>query len=97
MRFISGVILPLVVQLAAGIGLLFGDVIKTPGGSFVPLMVMLLSAPLAFITLIFNALRVYDRKAAHSTGGLFIRGLLLAMSVPVIMVILLAVGPVFLN
>ncbi|MBL8517789.1 MAG: hypothetical protein JNM76_12570 [Betaproteobacteria bacterium] len=97
MRLIFGVLLPLLIQLPIGIGLLFGDIIKTPGGSFVPLMVMLLAAPLAFITLIFNAVRVFDRKAAHSTAGLFVRGLLTAMTVPVIMLILLAVGPVFLN
>lgn len=97
MRITYGAIIPLLIQLVLGIGLLFGDLVKTPGGSFVPLIVMLLSAPLAFITLMLNIARVYDRKANHGIGGLFFRGLFMALSVPFIMLILLLVGPVFFN
>lgn len=97
MRLTYGAIIPLLIQLVLGIGLLFGDLVKVPGGSFVPLMVMLLSGPLALVTLLLNVARVYDRKAAHGIGGLFFRGLLMALAVPFIMLILLLVGPVFLN
>ncbi|MDX2220690.1 MAG: hypothetical protein SF172_16850 [Burkholderiales bacterium] len=97
MRLTYGALLPLIIQLVLGVGLLFGDLVKTPGGSFVPLMVMLLSAPLAFITLMLNVASVYDRKAARGIGSLFFRGMLLALSVPLLMFILLLVGPVFLN
>lgn len=97
MRLTAGALLPLLIQVPIGAGLLFGDVIKTPGGSFVPLIVMYLAAALAMVTLLLNVARVYDKKAAHSTGALFIRGLLTALTVPVIMILLLAIGPVFLN
>lgn len=97
MRLIYGVVLPLLIQLAIGITILFGGVIKTAGGSFVPLGVMLLSGPLVFLTFIFNLMRTFNKEAGHSTGSLFIRGLLTAMSVPVIMVILLVVGTAILD
>lgn len=97
MRLTYGALIPLLIQLVIGVGLLFGDLVKTPGGSFVPLMVMLLSAPLALITLMLNVARVYDRKAAHGIGSLFFRGMLLALSVPFLMLILLVFGPMILN
>jgi hypothetical protein len=97
MRLTAGALVPLLIQVPIGAGLLFGDVIKTPGGSFVPLWVMLISAPLAMVTFLLNVARVYDRKAAHSTGALFIRGMLTALSVPFLMIVMLVLGPVFLN
>lgn len=97
MRLIYGALLPALIQVAIGIGLLFGGIIKTPGGSFVPLGVMLLSGPLAFITLLLNVARVYQKKTAHSIGGLFARGFLTAMVVPVIMIILLVFAPMILD
>lgn len=97
MRFLFGVLIPLLLQVPVSLLLIFGDIIKTPGGSFVPLLVMLAAGPLTLVAFGFNCVRSLRESSTASTAWLLIAGTATAMVVPVIQIVLLVVGPVFLN
>lgn len=98
MRLVMGVVLPLLLQVPVCIWLIFGNVIKVPGGSFVPLGAMLIAPILVLASLIINASRLPGaRQRGDSLVGLFFRACAVALSVPVLLALLIMVGAAVLD
>jgi hypothetical protein len=98
MRIIFGVLLPLLLQVPACIWLIFGSVIKVPGGSFVPLGAMLLAPVLVLGTVIFNfSLATRSKNREDSLDWIFFRGAGIALMVPVILALVILLGSAVLD
>lgn len=98
MRFIFGVLLPLLLQTPVCVWLIFGDVVKVRGGSFVPLGAMLLAPVLVLASAIYNhgqAMRQPDSPAAPA--WLFMRGTAVALSVPLLLALIMILGSALLD